>query len=116
MSHESEDLEPAIEEAESNWLMSYADMMTLLMSFFALMFTFSKVDPEALDRVRRSVHAQFGGVIVMPFDAVNDKIEQLIEKKKLEDKVKVHQTSASISIIFEGSTLFETGSADLTPT
>jgi chemotaxis protein MotB len=114
MDEDSDGLDRHIEDAEGNWLMSYADMMTLLMSFFALMFTFSKIDPDAFDKVRKSVSQQFGGVITMPFEQVRDKLEKLIEKKNLQDKVMIKQNSTSISIVFQGSTLFEAGSADLT--
>lgn len=66
--------EPEVEppdEGDSNWIISYADMMTLLMSFFAIMFSFSKVDSAAFDEVRSSVAKQFGGVLIMPFETLN---------------------------------------------
>jgi chemotaxis protein MotB len=106
-------LEGAEGESDSNWLVSYADMMTLLMSFFALMFSFSKVDQDAFDKVRNSVAKQFGSVVIMPFAELNDKLKKVIADKKLENKVQVVQNGNSISIIFQGSTLFAPGSTDL---
>jgi chemotaxis protein MotB len=100
-------------ESESNWLVSYADMMTLLMSFFALMFSFSKIDQDAFDQVRNSVSKQFGSVLVMPFEKLDESLKKIIEKHKLEDRVKIKQNGNSISIIFQGSTLFEPGSTQL---
>jgi chemotaxis protein MotB len=111
-SHESNESEG---DSDSNWIVSYADMMTLLMSFFALMFSFSKVDQTAFDRVRQSVAKQFGSVLVMPFQELSDSLKKVIDKRNLGNKVRVEQNGSSISIIFQGSTLFEEGSTDLNP-
>lgn len=42
-----------IEESESNWLVSYADMMTLLVGFFAMLLAFSKIDSVAFEKIKR---------------------------------------------------------------
>ena len=102
-------------ESENNWIVSYADMMTLLMAFFALMFSFSKVDPAALDRVRQSVAKQMGTVVVMPFQDMADKLQGIIQSTNLAGKVTLQQTSNSIWVIFQGSALFEEGTIDLLP-
>lgn len=108
--------EPEVEppdEGDSNWIISYADMMTLLMSFFAIMFSFSKVDSAAFDEVRSSVAKQFGGVLIMPFETLNEQLKQVIAKRKMEDKITVAQTGSSIAVIFQGSALFNGGSTEL---
>lgn len=110
-----EDVDADEHGSDSNWIVSYADMMTLLMSFFALMFSFSKVDQSAFDRVRQSVSKQFGTEVIMPFQDLSDSLKSMIAKKNLEGKVKVEQNGNSVSIIFQGSTLFEQGSIDLNP-
>src|SRR5690606_24811164 len=83
------------------------------MSFFAIMFSFSKVDTAAFDAVRKSVAKQFGGVIGMPFESLNAKLQEVIKKRNLEESVRTEQNGNSISVIFQGSTLFETGSTEL---
>ncbi|NUQ01477.1 MAG: flagellar motor protein MotB, partial [Armatimonadetes bacterium] len=52
------------------WLVSYADMVTLLLAFFVVMYTMSQVDAEKLKKLVMSMHSAFsptygdsGGVI-----------------------------------------------------
>ncbi|HMP80858.1 MAG TPA: flagellar motor protein MotB [Pirellulaceae bacterium] len=37
------------------WFMTYSDVITLLMTFFILLLTFSTTEPEKFDRVERSI-------------------------------------------------------------
>lgn len=48
---------------ESNWLVSYADMMTLLFGFFVLMYSFSRVDKEKFEIVSKDLVKYFGGQV-----------------------------------------------------
>jgi flagellar motor protein MotB len=62
--HESHEPHEEVEEAEP-WLVSYADMMTLLFGFFVLLYSFaaSKIDENAEDwvKVRKEVSRYFNG-------------------------------------------------------
>jgi chemotaxis protein MotB len=48
-------------ENHERWLISYADMMTLLMVLFIVMFAISQVDISKFDQLRNSLAAGFGG-------------------------------------------------------
>ena len=99
--------------SDSNWIISYADMMTLLMAFFAIMFSFSKIDQEALDKVRESVSKELGMTVTLPFQGLYDQLKNLIDQKNLTDKIRVTQGTSSIVVVYQGSALFEAGSAEL---
>lgn len=45
------------------WLVSYADMVTLLLAFFIVMYTFSQVDAAKLEKVVVSMHQAFSPII-----------------------------------------------------
>lgn len=63
--HAQHEEEPAhLVHDESNWLVSYADLMTLLFGFFVLMYSFSKVDKEKFEIVSKDVVKYFGGKLV----------------------------------------------------
>ena len=54
-----------IEEAEAEnaerWLLSYADMMTLLVAFFIMMYSMSVMNLKKFDKVAMSIRSGFGG-------------------------------------------------------
>src|SRR3954464_3947700 len=57
-----------VEEAEQ-WLISYADLMTLLFGLFAMMFAFAKFDDnDAVVKVDKALVKFFGQTVVKPKD------------------------------------------------
>ena len=46
------------------WFMTYSDVITLLMTFFILLLTFSTTEPERFEKVQTAVH-QSGGASSM---------------------------------------------------
>src|SRR3954454_13467131 len=51
-------------ENEERWLVSYADMMTLLMCLFMVMFSISSVNVSKFQDLQRSLQAAFSGSAV----------------------------------------------------
>ena len=49
------------ETGEEVWLVSYADLMTLLFGFFAMLFTFATFDDDAYVKMRKELARYFGG-------------------------------------------------------
>lgn len=63
------------------WLLTYADMITLLMAFFIMLYTMSRVDTSKMQEVSANIRAQSGyypesltgfGVSVLPFGGSPD--------------------------------------------
>ncbi len=103
------------EESESNWLVSYADMMTLLVGFFLILLSFSKVDSTVFESVKKEASKVFGGEYKVPFEALSDKIKDAIESQKMGDQVVFKQNDAGVEIAFRGALFFDLGSAELKP-
>ncbi len=97
-------------DTEGVWLISYADMMTLLMGFFALMLSMSKFDEDKFNAVGKQTALYFGGEVVEPFEAAGNAIKQLIKSKGLEDQVNITIQPSGINITFEGTLFFKSGS------
>ncbi len=61
------------EGSQSQWIVTYADMVTLLMVFFVLLFSFSEIDAQRFRTVLMAFQASMGvldgGVQVIHDDA-----------------------------------------------
>ena len=49
------------ESPQSNWMQTYSDMVTLLLAFFVLLYTFSAIDVERFEEVMSSIQHSFMG-------------------------------------------------------
>lgn len=133
------------EEPKSPWLMTYADMVTLLMVFFVLMFAFSDVDIQRF----RSILAAFqsslgvldGGVQVLSDDAqleggtqldlenlhivrpeleaqlrfVYSDLQSFVSQRNLQEAVQLELTERGVVVRFADRILFDLGQAELKP-
>ncbi len=106
---------PHAEEGEGSWLVSYADMMTLLVGFFVILMSFSSVDEEKFDEVKKAATKEFGGVYQVPFGDIADRIKSALSKLGLGDQFVVKQSPLGVEISFHGTVFFDTGAAELKP-
>jgi chemotaxis protein MotB len=106
-------LDQTDESGEGNWLISYADMMTLLCVFFVLMMILSTPDPEKFETVRRETASYFGGRYVVPHQELVGKIEEVVAERGLDDVIEVITDETGVTITFRGTVFFESGSAGI---
>jgi chemotaxis protein MotB len=52
------------EHADERWLLTYADMITLLMALFLVLFAMSSVNAEKFESLQRSLQAAFSGAVL----------------------------------------------------
>ncbi len=101
------------EGGEGNWLVSYADMMTLLVGFFVILLSFSKVDEEKFEAIKKIASQEFGGVYRAPFSDLSEEIKKELDKLGLGDAYVIKQTEGAVQISFRGNVFFDTGSVEL---
>ncbi|MEX0827807.1 MAG: flagellar motor protein MotB, partial [Haliea sp.] len=51
---------PQDEQEEEEWLLTYADAITLLMAFFVMLLTFAKFDIPSFEEVRKGISSAVG--------------------------------------------------------
>ncbi|WP_163193212.1 OmpA family protein [Clostridium thermarum] len=125
------------------WLATYSDTMTLLLTFFILLYSFSSVDAQKLKQLAASLQTVFTGQAnnaifdynmkygevplvgeksfqdQMPIDkstgdpSMYETVSEFIEKNKLEEVVQITEDSRGIIIQLRDNILFESGSADI---
>lgn len=100
---------------ESNWLVSYADMMTLLCGFFIMLFSMAKLDEPQYERVREALSKQFGGEFHSPAQEGARFMTQFIEIEGLNKEAEVRAEAVGLSIVFRSRVFFDSLSAELRP-
>ncbi|WP_418790993.1 OmpA/MotB family protein [Phosphitispora sp. TUW77] len=132
--------EPEKAPNHERWLITYADLITLLMIFFVLMYTISNVNAKKFAQLSSSMSQALlgeksgyfigeaqGPLIVdteqaaaAKTEAANmedalEKLKKYIKEKGLEGQVEVGQEERGLVISLKEALLFSIGSADLTP-
>lgn len=100
---------------ESNWLVSYADMMTLLCGFFIMLFSMAKLDEPQFEKVKEAVARQFGGDYTSPNAQLAKFVTQMVDEIGVEKDTVVRSDHTGVSIVFQSTLFFDTLSAEVKP-
>lgn len=101
---------------ESNWLVSYADMMTLLCAFFIMLFSMAKMDNTQYETVKKELAEKFGGKYEAPPSSELAKfLSQVIQEAGIAKETMIKSDPSGVSISFQSTVFFDTLSADVRP-
>lgn len=103
------------EGGDENWLVSYADMMTLLFGFFVLLMSFSKLDLEKFEKARQETTQFFGGEYKVPFEKFKNELMAEIKKENLTNQVVLKVDEKGVIITFRGALFFDLGASEVRP-
>ncbi|UOF00178.1 OmpA/MotB family protein [Bdellovibrio reynosensis] len=102
---------------ESNWLVSYADMMTLLFGFFVLMYSLTRFDGNKFDLVRKEIAKYFGGNIkeISAVLMAEQKIVNILKGSGDMNGVEIMKGPEENTLLlkFDGEVLFESGAVEV---
>ena len=106
---------PPPEPPDESWMSTYADAITLLMAFFVLLVSFSKVDLDMLDKVANGVAENFSDTPTeSKQNVLQDAIKETVINEGAEDVAKVATDAAgSITLELDSGAFFRPGSAEL---
>ena len=94
------------------WMATFADMVTLLMAFFVLLYAMSDPDPgKAEDFIENMKEALSGQEIENEFKGLTENLQEIIEEQNISESVDVELHPEGIEIKMEGSSLFNPCSA-----
>ncbi|WP_125152181.1 flagellar motor protein MotB [Clostridium rectalis] len=124
----------------NEWLQTYADTVTLLLTFFVLLYSFSSVDAQKFKQVAsafQSVLMGQSGDTIFDFNMKNgevplvgetvkmgpasggrenelyDKVREAVDKNQLQGAVKIKNDSKGVILELKDSILFETAEANI---
>lgn len=98
---------------ESNWLVSYADMMTLLCGFFIMLFSMAKMDMPKYDSFKEAIAKQFGGEVQTAKKDMEKLAKQIEKDLGKNSPAHIKHDASGVSIVFESTVFFSTLSADV---
>jgi chemotaxis protein MotB len=127
------------EHVDESWLIPYADMLTLLLALFIVMFAMGQTDKEKLKKVSEQFNIIFSsgagvlennGTVVIPenpttsydtmgtieedkMNEVKQMLEQEINRKGYSDKAKVALNKEGLEISIQDAALFNSGEAEI---
>ncbi len=122
-------------EGENEWLATFADLMTLLLCFFVLLFSVSNIDNKKFRSIMNEVRISFGNIVPMTVieekedkgDAVINllpkqkpktvasELEQIINDEKMSSSTVVDMGADGALLRVGGKVMFESGSAEINP-
>ena len=112
------------------WMDTFADTMTLLLTFFILLYSISAVDSEKLKELSQALqHSLTGDTSIEEVQSIDDlkvelekgtkyedlaaKLNKIIEQNSLTDEIKIREEDRGIVLELDESILFDPGKAHI---
>lgn len=117
------------------WMATFSDLMSLLLTFFILLFSMSNVDEEKFDNLSQSIQGVLGGIGILENETViikkgqdgtldiqkesslteemKKELDAYIEQKGIQDDVEIIAGEEGVFVDIKEATLFDTGSAKI---
>lgn len=123
MSTEPEKIYDSDPSEDTSWMLTYGDIITLLMIFFVLMFSSSKLSEEKFDKVAQSINESLNRpgpdpksdvtqiAEVPPLESAQELLSEMISARDLESEMTASMTPSGLVIELSSNSFFESGSA-----
>lgn len=109
-------LPPEEGEGETEaWLVTYGDMVTLLLCFFIMLMGFSTIDPAKLEEVLEGFEGSVVGKIKQRVDIeeIRQKVNEIIREEGLVEQVDITLDPDGMAINLKGGYMFPSAAAEL---
>ncbi len=111
---------------DQEWLVTYGDLITLILVFFILLYAISSVNKGKFKKIANMFSNTFGGTSIIAENGGSGEgildlglmvreLNRVISKSKLNDSIVVATNGKNIIIRGKGDIFFNSGSAKLTP-
>lgn len=99
-----------------DWLTTYADVITLMLTLFVLLFSYSKVDQKKFEQLKQSINKELLKKDEKTmFEQVEKNVKNIFESSSMGNKVLVSSDPKGLRIELNSSALYDLGSADIKP-
>ncbi|MGB0683843.1 MAG: OmpA/MotB family protein [Magnetovibrionaceae bacterium] len=102
------------DEEDESWMTTYADAITLLMAFFVMLVSFSKIDIPSYEEVAAGIRNEIGKKETeSPITILDREIKDAIYELQADQVVQVSQDDEGVVIELASGAFYEPGSATL---
>jgi len=112
MSNDFQLNDDSLEKKESGggWLMTYADMMTLLFAFFVLLYSMSSPDPVKMSQIQDAMDEESS---LKSQSEIKQDFEEIIEEMGIEESTNIISDPRGVAIEMDGDICFGSGSTNI---
>jgi chemotaxis protein MotB len=104
------------EGGTDSWLMSYADMITLLMCFFIIFVSVSEPKRDKFSSITKGMADQFGAVdLSTPFHGMLREMQGVVERHQALKDIAIEGSDRGVAMEISAPSLFIPGSVELKP-
>ncbi len=105
-------------EGSEEWLITYSDVVTLLLTLFVLMLSFSKYDVAKYEEIKSEIDKNLikKEKTVTTFNSLRKEMIEIFEQYNLENSVSVKLDPRGLKIQLASNSLYDLGSAKIKPT
>ncbi len=91
------------------WIVSYADIVTLILTFFILLLSISTISQNKYDLIVQAFTGEKAGTLA----EVKEKLDQVVKAQGLAGEVKTNLDIDGLEVSFSNALLFDSGEAEL---
>jgi len=101
-------------QPNEDWMSTFSDMTTLMLGFFILLASISKIDMNRFEQVAAGVAKGVGNRdIVTPIENLRQEVQEILVQMNVDETSSVGTDANGVVIEFASSSFFEPGSAEL---
>lgn len=111
------DHDPSKSGEEDNWLLTYSDMITLLLAFFVVLIAVSYVDITLWEQLKQGLRSEImqDETVRTPLGEIKQDLDELLAEEKEEGVVAINLERDGIYMLFGSSSFYGSGDAELLP-
>jgi len=104
-------------EEDQEWLLTYSDMITLLLAFFAMLIAVSQTDIALWEQMKQGMRSDVAGKekVETPLAEIKLDLDSLLVEERNQGLVGVILDKDGIKLSFNSSSLYNSGEAILLP-
>lgn len=107
--------DPTSNIEEGNWLLTYSDMITLLMAFFVVLIAVSYVDLNLFEQLKQGLRSEISQtqIVKTPLAEIKKDLDSLLVDEKERGIVDITLGREGIKVFFFSSFFYESGEAEM---